>query len=118
MDPRKRMTQVTGVAACVQLVAMLFTESALVVFLPPALASLPIAWLTMRSPETIELMRPNLRRGYIGMAVLSCAVIGWFLWSGSDLRFDLKVTRAIFADVAIFWLASILGAQFAPLRNA
>ena len=118
MDTRERITLVTGVSACVQLVAMLFTENALAVFLPPALASLPIASLTMRSPETIALMRPNLGRGYIGMAVLSCAVVGWFLWSGSDLPFDLKVTRAILADVAIFWLASILGAQFAPMRKA
>ena len=111
MDARKRITQLVCLVLAAQLVAMVLLESIWSIIVPPMVASLPIALLTMRSPETVREIAPKLRQHYVGVALLGCAVIGWFAWSGNDLRFDLQLLRAVFADVAIFWLASTVGAQ-------
>jgi hypothetical protein len=101
MDPRKRITQLVGFAIVAQLLAMVLVGSIWSVTLPPVLASVPTALLTMRSPETVREIAPKLRQHYVGVALLGCAVIGWFAWSGNDLSFDLQLLRAVFADVDI-----------------
>jgi hypothetical protein len=117
MDSRKRITQVVGTAAIVQLLALMLVQSIWSVIVPLVLASLPTALLAMRTPDMVEQMAPKLRQYYLFAAVLSCAVIGSFAFFGNDLNFDLQFLRAMVADVAILSLASTVVVQAARMRR-
>ena len=116
MDARKRITQVIGLALIAQLLAFSVFESIwFIVIGPPVVVALPVALLTMRSPSAQTI---NLRQAYVGVALVSCAVIAsFFLWSSDELSFDRQFLRMWFVDLAILWLASTLGVHAATMRQ-
>ncbi|MFL6763376.1 MAG: hypothetical protein ACJ8FB_12575, partial [Sphingomicrobium sp.] len=86
MDARKRTTQVVCLAVAAQLLATAMFESIWSVVVPPLVAAVPVLLLTMRLPETVEVIAPKLRHAYAGAALVAVAVIALFAWLGDDLR--------------------------------
>lgn len=118
MNASKRITQVVGVALIVQLLAMEVFENIWCVIGPPLAVALPVALLTMRSPEMVQKMRPSdFAKLYVGVAIVGSAVLASFAWSGDDLSWDHQLLRMWFADLAILCFASTLGAQVATMRQ-
>ena len=114
----KRLTQVAALSFCAQLIALIVVGKTWAVLMPPVVASVPTALITMRLPETIRSIGPKLKQAYFGVAIISTAVVASFILSGSDPSFDLQFVRAMFAGFAILWLASTIAIHIATISKS
>ena len=106
-----RANSIACVVVLVQLIMIHLVDSIWGVLLPPLIASGPIATLIMRSPQTVGTMAPSLRRSFLVVVILGCPVAASFAFFHGQLSFDFQFTRAIFLDIAMLWLASIVGVR-------
>lgn len=103
---------IVGVMFVVQAILLFAAEPIIATLLPPLLAAAPTAYATLRSEQTVENMKPGLRRACISISILSLAVIAFFVLPRDDLSFKSLILRALLTDIAVLWLAAVVAVHF------
>lgn len=105
------------VTVVIQLVLLLTVAPAMAILLPPLIAAIPIALVTMRSEQTVKMIARRIRRSYISLAVFVVGSVALFIFIDPTPSFKLHVIQALLVDCAVIWLASIVAVQVQTLRQ-
>ena len=116
-DLSKTENRLLIVTVLIQLALLRTVAPTIAIVLPPLIAAIPIALVTLRSEQTVKMMARRIRRSYVSLAVFVVGAVALFILLDPTPSFKLHVLQALLVDCAVLWLATIVAVQVHTLRR-